>query len=49
MHTLSMKPDASSAIFSLRLDSGRTRLYTWFDDPEGIPLLEACYVRVTRQ
>jgi arylsulfatase len=39
---------ARAAIFSVTLTPGRTRLYTWFDDADGQPIVGAYYVKITR-
>jgi len=41
-------PGAKAATFRATLEAGRTRLYTWFDDADGQPLVGAYYVHVTR-
>jgi len=41
-------PGDESVSFRLQLEAGRTRLYTWFDDEDGRPLVGAYYVYVER-
>ncbi len=41
-------PEAGSAVFTVNLEAGPTRLYTWFDDAEGQAILGAYYVYVKR-
>ena len=41
-------PDDEGVAFTLDLPAGPQRLYTWFDDPDGRPLLGAYYVYVER-
>lgn len=44
-----VKPADKSVTFSARLEAGRTRLHTWFDDANRQPLCGAYYVYVERK
>ena len=44
-----LAPGAKSAVFSVKLEPGRTRLYTWFEDAEMQSLIGAYYVYVKRE
>ena len=44
-----VKPADKSVTFTVRLEAGRTRLHTWFDDANRQPLCGAYYVYVERK
>ena len=46
--TQPLAPEAKAATFRATLTTGRTRLYTWFDDANGQPIVGAYYVQITR-
>ncbi len=48
MRTGNLKEGAKSATFRVKLQEGRTRLHTWFDDANRQPLVGAYYVYVKR-